>query len=279
MDVASTVTLRLEPGPALGRFPLEIAEDIPPEPVELALPLYPDAVPTGEQQERPFFGYPATPYLKSAAASYRVPAEVETAMEWYRESMAEAGYTPSGHGTTRQYDKLFSTGLTFRSTQIRDCVVSLSFQAIPSGDCLLLYVATAITLPPRPRDSYLPDGIVRVTVVYTLPGWEERLYRVLSDPAEIGELVAAVNGLTDIAAGIGSGPDWDRGQGGWLIAEPARGQPTFVEVLPGRRTVGVGHARRLVDRDHLVWRTLSRIMGRPPFETRPAAPSGSSSLS
>ncbi len=74
--------MQLWPGIHYGHARVEPADDIPLDPVEVTVPLYPGAVLTDRVQEHANFHHRPDHYLKSAVASYEVPAGEEEVERW-----------------------------------------------------------------------------------------------------------------------------------------------------------------------------------------------------
>jgi hypothetical protein len=204
-----------------GQNVVEPAADSVPGMLLVEVPRYPGAVATTETQDSPFFYYPATPYLKSAFAAFLLPAKGDVLEAWYRSAMPEAGFEQNGDGRTSLHGETQSAGMTFRSLNHRGLEIFLSFQVKPSLGTHILYLATAVTLPPRPNESYLPPDIVRLHVTHMGPMHgppppTRRTSRfVVDDPAMIQAVVGEINSIADIAAGVSSG--LDRGESATLV--------------------------------------------------------------
>jgi hypothetical protein len=274
---AAPLTLRLKPGLRYGRTVALPGPDIPPGAVVIHVPLYPGAVPTTQRLVMPTFDYPATPYLKAAIAEYLLPTDTVTAEEWYRQRFAPCGYTVTGTGESHDAHGHSSTGITFTSRSNANLTVQLSFEDVPHGGTLLLYVAEDVTVPPRPPGSYLPGDIVRVNVTYLLPllqsgGVQRRLHRTITSPAAIHRLVAALNALSHIVPGRHTCPA-DNGQSATLVFVRRNGRTVRVYDEPVCVGVVVGHFPPLIDDHDRVWATITALVypGPPSSRVRQSA--------
>jgi hypothetical protein len=266
-----SVTLRLEPGFQYGRAHIEPAADIPSGPLVLDVPLFPGAVPTSEVQLEHSLSYPATEYLKTAIAAYKVAVDRETASDWYRVAFEERGYMVRGTMESRSHGVFQSAGLWFESRADSKIRVSLSVQDLPLRQTHVLYLATAVTLPASPADSNLPDDIERIIVDYR--PWNSGLQDVprsyvVAEPSAVQSLVRTINSLWDAAPGTILGAR-DNGQGAWMTFVSRAGSEIGVAVKPSHRLVTVGSSRALVDTTG-VWAEISRLLGSPPDGSGPS---------
>jgi hypothetical protein len=241
--------------------------DIPPGPVVIHVPLYPGALPTTQQVSGPI-GVRASPYVKAAAAMYALPTDAGTATVWYQEQFAGCGYRVSAHGQESTAQGL-ATSVAFTSGSNTNLTVQLAFQDTARG-CLVLYVAEDVTVPPRPPGSYLPRDIVRVNVTYLLPLPQKpvviqgrviqgRLHRTITKPAAIHTLVAAINALRQIVAGVHTCPA-DNGQAATLIFVRRNGRTVRVYDEPVCVGVVVGRYPPLIDEGRRVWTTITALI-------------------
>jgi hypothetical protein len=264
------VTLHLEPGLHCAGYDIDPAEDIPPDPIQLTVPLYPGARPTERTQERPQCQVPASLYLKSATAVYEVPASKHGAETWYRAAFQQIGFEVRGWGTATLGSNPTDLvqGLHFERSNAPHLAIDLSFQTVEDGWTHVLYLASAETLPPRPAESYLHGEFERVQITYVPwadpdhqagPG-RPRLYQILTNREQIAELVGAINTYPQVVgASVLLGAN-DTGQGAWMVFEPVIGTPTLVELRPAHRLVYVGHASALLDQWSKVWEIVTRTM-------------------
>jgi hypothetical protein len=264
----SPIRLQLWPGFHYQNLHIEPAEDIPADPVEVAVPLYPGSVVTGREQDRPSLSYEATPYLKSAVGAFLAPAGAEEVERWYRDALRSAGFTYRGSGTATSAGVPVARGLHFERPSAQHIAVHLSFQAVGDLQTHVLYVVTAVTLPPRPVDSYLHGQFEQVQITYVpwttaLSNAEighPRLHRTLTNADQIAGLVHAINTYPEVAGGGAVFGRRSRGEGAWMVFEPDKGSPTVVELRPAHRLVYVGRSRALRDQWSTVWKLVERIM-------------------
>jgi hypothetical protein len=262
------LTLSLQPGlPYLAHVVPKPSPDIPPGPVVIHVPLYPGALPTTQQAGGPI-GAPASPYLKAATATYALPTDAGTATSWYQQQFARCGYRVSAHGQTSTAQGV-STSVEFTSTSNPNLTVQLAFQDTAGGS-LVLYVAEDVTVPPRPPGSYLPRDVVRVNVTYLLPLPQKpvvihgriiqgRLHRAITNPAAIHTLVAAINALRQIVAGVHTCPAGN-GQSATMIFVRRNVRTVQVYDDPYCMGVVVGHYPPLIDEGRRVWNTITALM-------------------
>jgi hypothetical protein len=264
------LTLHLEPGLRLGRSHIEPEPDIPLDPVTLTVPLFPGAVPTTDQQRLPAVTYFANPYLKSAMANFKLPSNFVHALLWYRDAFTESGYRVQGTNMKREHGVLQSSGLQFQDVANSKVIVSLSFQDLPGGQTHAFYLAAAVTLPPRPSDSYLPTDIRQVRIEYRpwrLAMRDPSLHLVLEERTSIERLIDAINSLTDIAAGGFGGGSESHGQGARLTFVTESGTEVPVSIRPSHRLVRVAASRTLIDTGG-VWDLVSQLCDGTPNRLR-----------
>jgi hypothetical protein len=148
------LTLTLQPGLHFpGAQPQPIPDDLPPGSIPVALPLYPGAVSTQEQEELPTFSYPADQYEKSMSETYEAPAGVTNVMAWYRDAFSACGYpSPPGVGQSGKVGQPpLSYGIDYSRQDGRNTIfINLSLAAAKDGGTLVLYVVIALTPPDYP---------------------------------------------------------------------------------------------------------------------------------
>jgi hypothetical protein len=148
------LTLTLQPGEHWpGIDSNAVPDDLPPGTLQVALPLYPGAAPTTEQEQRPGFTVPGDPYLKSASATFEVAATMTQARTWYRAAFAVCGDaapdTFGRGGNAGQPPVDYFIGYTHHDGR-NTIYISLSFATAKDGGTLVLYVAVALTPPAYP---------------------------------------------------------------------------------------------------------------------------------
>lgn len=267
---AASLALRMRagvPGPqgVLPPMPAPALAPIPPGAVTIRVPLYPGAVRTTERETIPGFRYPATPYLKVALATFRLPAAAGTGEFWYQEAFWRCGYSTAGSSQGGGARGPVSSGLQFAARGNPDLTVELSFEAV-SGHALVLYVAEDVTTPPRPAGSYLPSDLTQLQITYVLPlaqppatGAQPVVYRTVADPLALRPLVRAINALNSIDAGT-QGCPFDLGQSATLIFRRRSGQRIRVYDKPTCGGVTVGAYPALWDQSHSVWSAITALV-------------------
>jgi len=263
----ASLTLRMRagvPSPKgmLPPTPAPALAPIPPGAVTIRVPLYPGAVRTTERETMPITGYPETPYLKVASATFRLPAAAGTGEYWYQEEFWRCGYSTAGDGQGDDAGGPVSYGMQFAARGNPDLTVELSFETV-AGHNLVLYVAEEVTTPPRPAGSYLPADLVQVQIAHVLPlatGSKPVVYRTVTDPIALRPLVRAINALTSIDVGIHECPF---NQGQWatlLIFQRRNGQRIRVYDAPGCPKVVVGAYPALWDLTHSVRAAITALV-------------------
>jgi hypothetical protein len=261
-----TLQLRAATGNTMPPNKAPALAPIPPGTVTVHVPLYPGAAATTAREISADLSYPWTPYVKTASATYVLPAGVDTAQTWYVQQFAACGYTQAGSGSGNNGQGVTSTELTFASGHDANLSVQLSFQVV-AGHPLVLYVAEYIATPPRPAGSYLPGDVSRVQITYVLPlpqppstGPQPRLYRTVSDAAALRPLVRAINALTRLDVGVRPCPI-SFGESAALVFQRPAGKPITVIVdADGCRHVTVGPYPPLSDPSQAVWKAVSALV-------------------
>jgi hypothetical protein len=259
---SAPLSLALQPGLSFQDLHVTPAADMPTTRVIIHVPLYPGATPSTRDVNRPFLEYPATPYLQTAVAEYDVAAGEDRVEVWYQQRFLACGYGVSGSGTASQSGSEISFGYWFVSTYDPHQSVSIAFEPDGAGGTLIVYLAEAVVLPPRPADSYLPTDMTRVKVTFTyrdISGGLETIHRTLVKPWQLKRLVRAVNALTDVA----SGPRACAAEGplATLVFTTRDGKRIRVKNDPACWLVTVGTTRALDDEPGTgVWATLIRIL-------------------
>jgi hypothetical protein len=83
-----TLQLRAATGNTMPPIKAPALAPIQPGTVAVHVPLYPGAAATTARETDAAIGYPATPYLKTASATYVLPVGVDTAQTWYVQEFA-----------------------------------------------------------------------------------------------------------------------------------------------------------------------------------------------
>jgi len=92
------LTLQLQPG-LPGVVPQRLvtpAGDIPVGPFYASLPFYPGARRLTRVRYNPIESYPATPYLHSGVAEYRVSENPDDVSNWYSDNLTACGWKQDG---------------------------------------------------------------------------------------------------------------------------------------------------------------------------------------
>lgn len=187
------------------------APDIPPDPVLVAVPVYPGAVPSAARADQPVEIAADSPYMKTAAAVYALPADPETILTWYVEAFTACGYTYRGSSTEMQGSATVGWNQTYGSPTIPSLEIDLGFTRNSAGGTLIEYVAGVLSFPPRPYVSQIPGGIKRVEMTfdagaYGVPRPGKALRLTITSRTMVFDLANAVNGLRDRALLHSCGP-------------------------------------------------------------------------
>ena len=167
----------------------------------ISLPLYPGAVRT--RLQFPLGSYesptPMTPYLRAEVAKFQVGASESEVEAWYRQQMGRIGWDLQGSGSggslrTGQTEDNLGFAPRGSTKAIDQENVSIWFYALSGRSTLVGIWATKVIQPPRPRSSYLPSGIRRVTGEVITTGGAGRTQQVdITNPPAIARLVSAIN--------------------------------------------------------------------------------------
>jgi hypothetical protein len=260
-----SLILVLRPGrvpPANADWNKPPAPDIPPGPVTERFPLYPGAIPSSVAMPHAVVGILPT-YRKVARAEFQLPARYPTVSTWYQHALAACGMPIGGTMPLQQHGGPRFAGLVYISPHWLNWL-NLVFRPLSLTTTAVLYVAQTLDLPPRPASSLLHGPFTRVAVDYqatgVLPQSNHRYSFIITWPATIARLAAAINGPTRIWVPVGAG-------GAVLSSQSVR--LSFVRRDGGARPVSVGgvldriivgHTRPLVDLNGKVLKLLTRIV-------------------
>jgi hypothetical protein len=259
-----TLQLRAATGNTMPPIKAPALAPIQPGTVAVHVPLYPGAAATTARETDAAIGYPATPYLKTASATYVLPVGVDTAQTWYVQEFAACGYTQAGSGSGNNGQGVTSTELTFASRHDANISVQVSFQVV-AGHPLVLYVAEYIATPPRPAGSYLPADVARVQITLVLPmssagGQQQRISRAVAGAIVPRPLVRAINDLSRLDVGVHSCPA-SFGQSATLVFQRPTGKSITVIVdADGCRDVTVKPYPPLTDGSQTVWKAVTALV-------------------
>lgn len=244
----AAVPLTLQPGAHWpGANTTQVPSDIPPGPLTVDVPLYPNATPTTQQETIPTFSTPGVLYLKSASATYLTPDHIPAVQAWYLAAFAACGHAFFGSGSSGNRSGQVSQGISESMRQGPNSIqINLSFQSTSAGT-LILYVATAVTPPAYPvAGSVLRVPGTPVSLTVTLYGGLNsgphalrpiRAVTIHSRPT-IASIADEINHLPKLLGGSVSCP-MDDGSHLTLV---------FTDVGGSRHTVTVGlRGCRLVD--------------------------------
>ena len=192
--VASHVTLTLRYVSTAAAVPVPRIPGVS----RITVPLYPGAVRTRQQFP---VGYesptPATPYLRAEGTKYLVGASESEVEAWYSQQMERSGWSSSGsggaYGPGVNQDML---GFAPPGSATAMENVTFWFDALTARSTLVGIWATRVVQPPRPRSSYLPAGIRRVT------GDVDAQQVDITDPRAVARLVSAINRLQRLDVGF-----------------------------------------------------------------------------
>jgi len=175
---------------------------MPLDPVVLEAPLFAGATATERRfAGGPAYSFPGTTDIKTAARVVQAPASQSTVMAWYRQAFARCGFTSNEYGSGSS--KLASSSFRdFQDPSLQNGSVEMVYQAQGQHSTLVLYYAYAITLPPRPASSLVPDNIGSLEITY----YPKRLSNPVQAPGKpiritltrrvlIESLASAVNSL------------------------------------------------------------------------------------
>lgn len=269
-DIA-TVTLRLKAGALPGTVtPMGnsngLPPDLPPGTPVVSLPLLPGSVPTTAKVYGPAAGYPGSPYLKAATAAYLTPESIPEVEEWFHDKLLAMGYQQTIDGATlgNLQTGLLIHGLAFTNVANPYLTVEMDFQSL-SGKTLIRYWAMLIDVPARPKASFIPKDVNKVTIVAWpngtgLAGKTAPIRRTITDQGVLAQFVAAVNSLpVDTSGPNPGGPNYD-GEGATISFFGTHGI-SVVNVNPVFRSVKVNDRYELFDQNILVWKTAMNDIG------------------
>lgn len=246
---------------------LPAAPDIPPGPVIVQVPLYPGAAASSLPMLHASYSYPASHYLKSVTAEYRLPTDWLAAESWYRQAFTACGYTEAGSSTSGVRGVVVSRGIGLRAPRQPPLQVELAFTPGPAQTTLVLYLAYTVALPPP---AILVPGKPRAVTIlaYRPPGPGQlaapRPVRsvVVRNHGSIAALVRHLNALPR-PQGVMSCPS-DDGSRDVLLFAYARRPAVTVEVgLRGCRSVRAGNKIGLALSDDRLYALLAALLALP----------------
>ncbi|SFU38088.1 hypothetical protein [Alicyclobacillus macrosporangiidus] len=202
-----SVPLVLKPDPdVLQHFPPSDHIQPPKDVVTVYLPVYPHAQPVNPVPGIGDDGTPLDADLVDGVLYFQSQDSEDEILGWYTQQLEQLGYHQDGRGETGQNGKPLSYFYDFTDvnaapgnpTQAPD--IQLGFapdegQGITRFKLKVLFIVT----PERPRDTYLPDDIVRVVLTYG------STTRTVTDKTWIQRIVTLFNALQVSTPGISAG--------------------------------------------------------------------------
>jgi hypothetical protein len=149
------------------------APDIPPDPVFVAVPVYPGAEPATSTSTEPVGLGPDSPYIKSAAVMYAAPTDPEAAVTWYAQAFTACGYVPGPGSAVMQGSGQVTRVQAYSSPTIPSLNLGLSIAPSPAGGALIEYEAAALSFPPRPRASQVAWTARKVEMTFDAGAYGE----------------------------------------------------------------------------------------------------------
>ncbi|EPZ50922.1 MULTISPECIES: hypothetical protein [Alicyclobacillus] len=197
----------------------------PASPVTLTLPFISSLKPSTQAFPDANHSIPVEDYVQTGSAEYTIEAPMDSVEAWYKQAFPAQGYHQVGSGQTGNFKTgTYSESLIFAPTsqQSMDPLsVTVSFEPIDNGQTLVDYWVSDVVLPPRPQDTYLPSNVSEVDVTVTGSATasaansaasgtsgenSDNASMKITDATTIQKLVAAINGLTNVASeGVSSG--------------------------------------------------------------------------
>jgi hypothetical protein len=234
------------------------APDIPPDPVLVAVPVYPGAEPATAVSPEPVGIGPDSPYMKSAAAVYSVATDPGTVRTWYAQAFTACGYVPGPSSTAMQGSAVLAWDQDYSSPTISSLNLELVFRPDPGGGTLIEYEAAALSFPLRPRASQVPATARKVEMTFDAGAYGEprpgkALHLTITNRTMVFELADAVNGLQDPSLVHSCGPY----RGAVIMVFVAA--HTKMTVTDGCRDVTIDSFPPLADEYREVWTTARLV--------------------
>lgn len=164
---------------------------------------------------------PMEDYIQSGQAEYAVNAHVADVEAWFKKAYQAQGYHQTGSGQAINFKTGdYTESLDFAPTTQpanQQMNVTMSFKAAGSDETLISYWVTDLVLPQRPADTLIPANVTQVDITLANQSGAQNATtssqsaagttdELVTDPTAIKNLVAAVNGLTQIdPPGVSSG--------------------------------------------------------------------------
>ncbi len=191
---SARLVLNLRANPDPGR-PTS-APAIPPGVLQVRVPLFPGAQPSSRAMPQASYGFPSSWYRKDARAEYLVPGEWGGIQQWYRAAFTSCGFRFDGSGYSGNGSGIVAHSVSFGFGQQGRDQITLTFEPAGAHQTLVLYAASAITLPP-PR-ILVPGSPTGATISYfgsRAPGKAPRAVVPIDSRVVILHLVRTLNHL------------------------------------------------------------------------------------
>ncbi len=201
-----SVKMTLDPDPIVAGVAQQIPHVTPPtKAVIVYLPVYPGATSTKPVTAIGDMGTPmdgdlvdGTLYFKSRDSQVQIKA-------WYTQQLKKLGYTLGGQGQSGNFGKMTSVYYDFTKgdppgnpTKAPD--INLGFLAQKQdGETIFKLKTSYIVTPTRPKDSYLPNDIVKVVLT------NGKSSKTITDKTWITNVVQMMNELQVSTPGMSSG--------------------------------------------------------------------------
>ncbi|GMA63906.1 hypothetical protein NZD89_00985 [Alicyclobacillus fastidiosus] len=209
-------------------------------PVTVTLPFNPSSQPSTLSFPDANQSVPLQDYMQTGKAEYIIQEPVANVESWFEQAYQLDGFHQTGSGQTGNVKTgEYSESLFFAPTDQqpnRSLNVAMSFQSEKTGQTLVEYWVADSVVPPRPADTYIPNGVTEVDVAFAdspgeatggadgvntaqgsaSPQSSPEPITKVTNPSAIKQLTDTVNGLTEIdPPGISSGgsalsTDWQQ---------------------------------------------------------------------
>jgi len=191
---SARLVLKLRANPDPGR-PTS-APAIPPGVLQVRVPLFPGAQRSSRAMSQASSAGPSSWYRKDVRAEYLAPGAWGTVRQWYRAAFTGCGFRFGGSGYSGDRSGIVAHSLSFGfGTQGTD-QITLTFERAGGRQTLVLYAASAITLPPpQVLVPGLPTGATISYYGSRALGSAPRAVVIIDSPVVIRKLVRIVNHL------------------------------------------------------------------------------------
>lgn len=254
--VCTGLTLHLQPGVVRADgSPMPgwtVAKDIPLDPVDAVVPLYPAATLTTQHLAHPIYGWQGSQYVKTAVAEVSVPAAAHPVLSWYKKTFLACGFTTRERYGANPQHPVSIGGFTFLSPTTPSLRVVVSAYKRGDQNSLVLYYAYAVSPPSRPAASYVQGSQKSVRVTYALPKRHAGYRMTLWNRTILADLINVVDSPQTLDVTLHSCVEVNVGYG-LLDFTSASGKRTHVVINPRCFTFTVGHTRPVTDDNRAVW--------------------------